>query len=302
MNQLERIVKEVPFIYNLARLGIQYFNKYCVDDMRYIKRTFKRRIGTELNLENPQTFNDKLQWLKFNWYDERAVHYTDKYLVREHIKNTVGGDILNELYGVYDSVDEIDIDQLPESFVLKTNHGCGWNIICKDKNSINWKKELKIMNTWMKLDYYWSGREWMYKGIQPKIICEKYFTEEDGTPPIDYKIFCYNGEPRFTYVCLDRDKGLKVDYYDIEWVKQPIAKHNPMSVRLLPKPHNYERMLEICRILAEPFPFLRVDLYEIDKKIVFGEMTFSPGNGMEEFIPEKYDRIIGDLLDLSNLK
>lgn len=301
MSKIDENLRKYPLLYNMLRRSLQWLTPYLMSDEAFIKRTYNKRVGRELNLDNPKTLNEKIQWLKFNWRDDRVPVCADKYGVREYIKAEIGNDILNELYGVYDRVDEIDIDALPDAFVLKANHGCNWNIICKDKNKMNWDKELKIIDTWLHLNYFWSGREWMYKSIQPKIICEKYFSEEDGAPPRDYMFFCFNGEPYYIFVSLEIDGEFKADCYDVSWNKTEISSHFPTSDIIIPKPHNLDKMLEISRKLSKPFPLLRVDLYEVDQKIIFGEMTFSPGNGMERFSPLGTDEMLGDLLDLSGL-
>lgn len=169
---------------------------HFLDEMTYTKKKFRNEIGRELDLDNPKSYNDKMHWLKFNWRNDLATLCSDKYLARDFVRGKGFGDILNEVYGIYDSVHEIDIDDFPEKFILKANHGSGWNSICTDRNSYDWKKEKHKLGTWMKLNYYYKNMEWVYKNITPKILCEKFLEEDGAILPTDYKIFCFNGEPK----------------------------------------------------------------------------------------------------------
>lgn len=298
VEKFKNIVKKNELIYNFCSDIKFHYNKLFVSDEKFIKKNFKKKFNKNINLENPITFNEKIQWLKLNWRDDIASKCADKYSVREIIKNTIGEEFLNELYGVYDDVDEIDIDKLPEKFVLKGTHGSGFNIICKNKYDIDWDKEKKIMKKWLKTNYYFRGREWVYKNIKPRIICEKYLEGENGEPPIDYKFMCFNGEPKFSFVCLERFDELKIDFYDNNWNKMKFSRKYPNSDYEIPKPKLYDEMIEISKTLSKKFPFVRVDLYEVNGKIYFGELTFFPGNGMEEFSPNEYDEIVGKYIKL----
>jgi len=278
----------------------QKYQKYFTDDYAVTKKEFAKKKGRELAVENPESFSDKLQWLKLYWRDDLATKCADKLLVREYVTEKGYEDILNEVYGVFEDVNQIEISKLPQRFVLKTTHGSGWNSFCKDRCQYDWIREKEKLKTWMKLNYFWVTREWIYKEIKPRIICEKYLGRTNRLP-VDYKIFCFHGEPKFTYVCLDRDDDLRFDYYDIDWHKQPIKKALDMSDKILPRPENYDLMLDIAHKLSEPFPFVRVDLYEIEGKIFFGELTFFPSSGMDRFDPEVYDYIVGEMLDISSI-
>lgn len=160
-------------------------------------------MGSEVNFKNPKMFNGKLQWFKLNWYDPLATKCADKYEVRKFVADRIGEEYLNELYEVYESVDEIDIDKLPKPFVLKGTHGSGFNIICKDKYKMDWDTEFKKMRRWLKTNYYWGNCEWVYKNIKPRIVCEKYMSTDDGKLLKDYKFFCFDGEPEFVSVTSD---------------------------------------------------------------------------------------------------
>lgn len=282
--------------------NIQYFyNKYCISDIKLLEKKFKKNIGRDLDIVNPISYNDKLQWLKLNWFDSKAITCADKFEVRQYVSSRIGDKYLNELYGIFNSVDEIEIDKFPKSFVLKGTHGSGFNIICENKDNMNWHDELVKMKRWLKTNYYWGNREWIYKDIKPRIICEKFLSEMDGGLPKDYKFFCFNGEPKFLFLASDRGIDTKFDFYDLEWNKIPVAQYYPNSNYSIPKPEKLEEMIELARILSEGFPHVRVDFYVIDNNIIFGEMTFFHFSGTKKFEPDKFDKIFGDYLDISKI-
>jgi len=275
------------------------YQKYFFTDEEFIRKEFRKRLGREVDLEDPKKFNDKLQWLKLNWRDPLATKCSDKYKVREYVKEKIGEEILNELYGVYKSVDEINFKELPESFVLKANHGSGWNIICKDKKKMNWRGEFRRMKWWMRTNYYYLGREWVYDSIEPRIVCEKYLSGEDSKPPKDYKIFCFNGEPKIIEVDFDRHTDHKRNFYDLDWNFLDLEiKYPNVPSKNIKKPEKLEKMIEYSKILSENFPHVRVDLYEVNNKIYFGELSFFHGSGMQNFRPEEFELKMGEWLEL----
>lgn len=266
----------------------------------YLKILYYSKMDKKLNIDNPETFNEKLNWLKLNYRDNKMICCTDKYMVRKYVANKIGDEYLIELYGVFNSVDNIDISKLPEKFVLKPNHSSSKVLICKNKNQINWDKEFYSMKKWLKENYYYVGGEWQYKDIEPKIICEKLLAEDI----IDYKFYCFNGEPKYIYLYLERDIHVKTKIYDLEWNEMQFVQGYMKSNRNVKKPKQLDKMIEISRVLAEGFPFVRVDLYEIDDKIYFGELTFFPYNAIGQFAPiefEYMDYEFGKLLDLKNI-
>lgn len=298
---LKKIVKSNKTLYNLARFVqykleiIRYYRiKYCY--ISYLRKQFKKHIGYELNLDKPCTFNEKIQWLKCYYRDPIMTQCADKFAVREIIAKIIGEDYLTHLYGVYDSVDDIELDKLPNSFVLKPTHSSGRVIICTDKSKMNWKDEFAKLRKWMKRNYYYQNGEWVYKDIKPKIVCEKYLTGD----MIDYKFMCFYGEPKLMFTCSERNKGLKVTFFDLQFNKLPFIRKYPASDKV-EKPKHFSDMIALSRKLAKEFPFVRVDFYENCGKIYFGELTFFPGNGMEWFEPIEWDKKIGDLLDLGKL-
>jgi hypothetical protein len=282
------------------RIREMYF-KYCISDEDLIKKQFKKKVGREVNLKNPIKFNDKLQWLKLNWYDFLAVKCSDKYRVRDYVGKKIGEKYLNELYGVYNSVEEINFDKLPKSFVLKATHGSGYNIICKNKNELNLIKETKKMKRWLKINYFWQSREWVYKDIKPRIIAEKYLKDRNSKPPNDYKIFCFNGEPKLIQVDFNKFIPIKRNLYeyDLGWkfIDAEIEFQNNPGVDIT-NLKNFKEMLELSKILSNDFPHVRVDFYNIDGKIYFGELTFFHGNGMRSSRPEKLKMKMGNWLKL----
>jgi len=284
------------FIVSL-RLGIWRIISAFIPDKLFVETQYRKAFRKKLNLRNPLTFSEKMQWLKLNWSDEILTTCSDKYKVRNYVKNQVGEHILTKLYGVYKKTEDILIRDLPDSFVLKVNHGSGLNIICKNKNEIDWKHELGLLKIYMKHSHYYLGRELMYKNITPMIICEEYL-EDGGRVPIDYKFCCFNGEPRFVEVHFDRFGEHKNNLYDMEWNLLPFQWEFPNFTGLFNKPASFDTMYSIAKKLAENTIFVRTDLYNINNKIYFGEMTFCPANGLAKFMPEYYDQIIGSYLKL----
>ncbi|MFW6009572.1 MAG: ATP-grasp fold amidoligase family protein [archaeon] len=288
--------EDIVTVWHLLR---QFYFKYFFTDERIIKKKFKKRLGRELNLDNPIKFNDKIQWLKLNWYDPLGVKCADKFKVRKYVKEKIGEEHINKLYGIYNSVNEINLNNLPKKFVLKGTHGSGFNIICKNKDKINWKIKKKEMKRWMKLNYYWRTREWVYKDIKPRIICEKYLEEPGLSEVKDYKIFCFNGEPKIIQVDFNRFTHHKRNLYDLDWnflnvkIEYPSDKNKKIK-----KPEKLNKMLKLSKKLSEGFSHVRVDFYYVKNKIIFGEMTFFHGSGMEKIIPEEFEIKMGNWLDL----
>ena len=267
---------------------------------RYILEVqFERMAGYKLNLDNPQTFNEKIQWLKHNYRDPLMTKCADKVRVREYIKEKIGEDYLIPCLGVYNSPEEIDFDKLPDRFVLKVNWGSGQNIIVKDKSKLNTEEVKEKLKNWMKPEsnHYFNFLEWVYKDIEPKIITEKYIEQMDGNL-IDYKFFCNCGKPVFLFLGIDRFIDTKFNFYDLNWNLLPVKNHYKNCTREIPKPKNFEKMLQISEKLSVDFPFVRVDLFEIENKIYFGELTFYHFNGTEPFEPFKWDYKFGELIEL----
>ena len=272
----------------------------ALPDRVYINLFYRKYYGSFPNLKNPRTFDEKLQWYKLNYRLPILTHLTDKYHVRDYLANKGFSSILNELYGVYSGVDEIDLSRLPDRFVLKANHGCGMNIVCKNKADLDWDRSRKLMKSWLRTNFYYLGREWAYKNIKPLLICEKYLENEEFGELIDYKFYCYNGKPEVLFVCTGRYsvEGVKYNAYDMDWNRIYAYKGKPGSDLAVEKPANLAAMIDIAGALSQGFPFIRVDLYSVHEKIVFGELTFYPDNGVCPFTPDEYNIFFGDLFVL----
>jgi hypothetical protein len=251
------------------------------------------------NLNNPKTFSEKIQWIKLNGGLEKYTKYVDKLSVRNFIEKTIGIEYLIPLLGVWNNFDEIDFNNLPNQFVLKATHGSHYIYICKDKKLLDKHKLKKTVSKWLKENFYIKTRETQYKNCKPKILCEKYLKDYSGSLT-DYKMFCFNGKPYCIEVISDRFSDEKDDIMDLNWKIMPlIYKNMNHSIRKLQKPEKLNEMIEISKKLAKEFPFVRVDLYTVENKIYFGELTFTPANGLEEIDPIEAEYLIGEMIDLS---
>ena len=261
-----------------------------------LKYDFKNRIGYELNLDTPQTFNEKLQWLKAYYRDPFMTQCSDKVVVRKIISKKIGSQYLIDIFGIYANEQDIDFKVLPNKFVLKTNHASGQVIICQDKRTIDCNIIKRTLKMWLSDNYFYDNGEWVYKDIKPQIICER-FLEGDI---VDYKFMCFHGEPQMLFTCSERNKNLKVTFFDLDFKKLPFIR-TYQSAEYVQKPEKFEEMIRLARTLAQQFPFVRVDFYENKGQIYFGELTFFPGNGWEWFEPVEWDYKLGEMLDLSKL-
>lgn len=302
MNVFSRLKQNELIDIIIDNLRKNYF-KYLISDKQLLKKRFKQRLGRDVNLSNPELYNDKLQWLKLYWYNPLATQCADKYEVRNFIAKKIGEKYLNELLGVYNSVNEINLDELPESFVLKGTHGSGYNIICKNKSLMDWDKEFRKMRRWMRQNYYWSKREWVYRDIQPRIICEKYIYQEENKELRDYRFFCFNGEPKFITVDLSINEKSKTrrNLYDLKWnlMDEEITYSKDTSIEI-EKPSKLEEMIQLSKVISENFPHARVDFYQIRNDVIFGEITFFHQSGMGQFRPLEFERKTGEWLKLPN--
>ena len=265
------------------------------------KYLYMLTMGKKLNLKNPQDFNEKLQWLKLYWQHPLIIKCADKYMVRQYVEECGYGDILNELYGGYDDVSEINWEKLPEKFALKTNNASGTNIINDGKNKLSKENVLKKLKKWLRSDYGRYFAEPHYSKIKPKIIIEKYLGSEDGVWPFDYRFYCFNGEPRIILLSLDRATELKCIFYDIDWNRIIIEDmHNKKfhHNKIVRKPECLNEMVECAKKLSEPFPFVRVDFYNYANKIIFGEMTFTPSGCMLDYHNQESLKTMGDWIKL----
>ncbi len=284
----------------MTRLGI--YNR--MNDELFLKKKFKIFMGKNLDLDSPNSFNEKLQWLKLYDRNPRYTMMVDKYKVRDYIAEQLGEEYLIPSLGVWDDPDDIDFNTLPDQFVLKCNHNSGLGMcICKDKSKLDIKKTKAELRKGLKQDYYLTGREWPYKDVPRKIIAEKYMSDMETGDLLDYKLMCFNGKVKCSFVCSERfsGNGMKVTFYDQNWDMLPFERHYPKSKEPIRKPINYDLMVEFSEKLSENIPFVRVDFYEINGSLYFGELTFSPGSGFEEFTPESADLELGNWIRLPKI-
>ncbi len=264
------------------------------------KSTFRRK----LDLKNPVYFNEKLMWLKLNRYanDPMAIQGADKYRVREQVEKAGLGETLNGLIGVWDRAEDINWDALPEKFAIKCNHGCGFNLICKDKKTFNTEKATKTLNKWLKRGSWREYAEVHYRHIKPKIICEEFLGGKDGSLPVDYKLYCFNGKVKYIGNFIERnmEQGTIIrGYFDLDW--QPseyYANKDKMDLSKHPRPEGLEKMIEYAEILSKPYPFVRVDFYEVDGRVVFGELTFTPTGCLGAYYAKDAYLKLGNALNL----
>lgn len=278
--------------------GRAFYNK--MNDEDYLKKVFQAKFGYPLDLENPKTFNEKLQRLKL--YD-RKPQYTqlvDKYAVRPYIKEKIGEEYLVPLLNVREDPDQINFASLPDRFILKCNHNSGSVYICKNRENFDFKAAKEGLKRDIEEDYYLRGREWPYKDVQRKIIAEEYLEDKNGDL-IDYKFFCFDGYVDCVMVCVGRQKGeVKFYFFDRErkLLRYNVAGKNAPEDFTLEKPENIEEMFDLAEVLSEGLPFVRIDLYSCDDKIFFGEFTLYPGSGFDVNLLPETDRRFGDLIKL----
>lgn len=277
--------------------------KNLVPAKAYCSYIYQRSTGKKINWKNPTTFNEKLQWLKVYDHNPLYTQMVDKYSVRSYISEKIGEEYLIPLIGVWDKFEDINFDELPDQFVLKCTHDSGGVVICRSKSDLDFEEVRSRINNSLKRNYYYNGREWPYKNVTPRIICEKYMVDESGYELKDYKLMSFNGKVKCSFVCHNRDSdNMYVDFYDNEWNKMPFKRHYPSSPLGIVKPHSYDEMIRIAEKISKGIPFLRVDFYDINGKIYFGELTFFPGSGFEEFTPDVYDELLGSWIELPERK
>jgi len=272
----------------------------------YVRFLYEYFTGKKLNLMNPVEFNEKIQWYKVFYRKKTLTQLSDKYEVRSFIEEKIGVNYLNELYGVYDNPYDIPFDSLPEKFVIKATHASGYNLIVKNKAELNIPRAKNKFKKWLSINqYYRTGQEWAYKNITPRLVVEAYIEEEGRSAPSDYKFYCFNGKAKFIKLHIDRLSTHREGFYDLNFEPCPFTKvkdlEPPSEQEMLEKPDNLKDMIAIAETLASDFPFVRVDLYSVQNRIIFGEMTFYPSDGRKDFYPDKYNKVIGDYFVLPKI-
>ncbi len=277
-------------------------------DSLYLKLLFRLFMGYKLNLSDPKTFQEKLQWLKLYYRCPNHKKLVDKATVKEYVKKVLGEQYVIPTLATWEKPEDIEWDKLPKQFVLKTTHGGGSQgvVICKDKDTFDRQMAINKLKLGMKQDVWKSYREWPYKDLPKRIIAEQYIEcspEVDSLP--DYKWYCFNGEPTYCQVIQDRGTNETIDFYDINWQRQEFTGLNPWvqhAAHPAPRPDDLETQIKIARVLSNQLPFARIDLYAVKGKTYFGEITFYPMSGTGSFRPNRYDKIIGEKLILPGRK
>ena len=269
-------------------------------DKVYISLLYRMRLGKWPNLKNPKSYNEKLQWIKL--YDRRPEYSTmvDKYEVKKYIADRIGEEYIIPTLGVWDKFDQIDFDKLPDQFVLKCTHDSGGLVICQDKSKLDMEAARKKIENSLKDNYFWNSREWPYKNVKPRIIAEKYMVDESGVELKDYKLFTFNGVPKYIEVDFDRYLGgHKRNLYTLDWEYMNVRNKHPNAPEVkIEKPECLEQLIELSKKLSEGIPHVRTDFYVINGKIYFGELTFFHGSGMQTFQPESFEMEMGSWLTL----
>lgn len=301
MSKLEEIIENPAVVFRtLGHWGLLNW----INDRIYLNILFKIFIGRKINWDNPCTYNEKLQWLKLNNRNPLYSILVDKYEVRKYVKDTIGEEYIIPCIGVWDSYEEINFMDFPEKFVLKCTHGSGGNIICMDKNKFNNKRTKRLLNGWMKHNFYYGQREWPYKNIKPRIIAEPYMEDENDGELRDYKFFVFDGVVKAMYIVTGRTSDTKetcFDFFDENFEHLDFVNGHPNAETIPHKPYNFECMKEMAVKLAKDLPHVRVDFYEVNGKIYFGEMTFFHMSGLAKFEPAIWDNKFGEWLNLPKI-
>lgn len=271
-----------------------------ISDKFMVKILYRDVFGRKLNLDSPKTFNEKMQWLKL--YNRKDIYtsYVDKFAVKDIVAKKIGKEYIIPTLKVYDSIDEISLSDLPNQFVLKCTHDSGTVVICSNRKEFNVKESKDKLKKRMSENYFYRLREWPYKNVKPRIIAEEFINDDKEGQLKDYKFFCFNGRVKFLKIDFDRFSNHRANYYDLNMKLLPFGEVDFMPDRnhIEKKPQNFEKMLELAEVLSEGLPFIRVDFYNVDGKIYFGELTFFPASGLGKFTDEKWDVEIGNMLEL----
>lgn len=279
-------------------------NRLFVNDELYLKLLFGCFQGYRLDLKCPRTFNEKLQWLKLYNRKPEYTKMVDKYAVKEYVAEKIGEQYIISTLGVWDRVEDIDWDSLPQQFVLKTTHAGGGNgvVLCRDKSTFDRNLAIAKLHKSMNTNPYYPLREWPYKNVKPRVIAEQYLVDESGVELKDYKFFCFNGEVRLFKVDFNRQNEHRANYYDTDWNLLPLGEVScpPNTSKVLQRPDNFESMLILASKLSQNIPFVRVDFYNVRGKVYFGEITFFPASGMAPFNSKDWDYMLGSWIELPN--
>lgn len=304
---LKRWLIKIHYIPEKIKLRIYYWasqGKIPFPDKAFQNMDYKLYNGKKINFKNPQTFNEKLQWMKYYYRDPKLTPLVDKYEVRNFVREKVGEDYLVNNIGVYEKWEDIDFHSLPDKFVIKCTNDCGSVVICKDKKAFDFVNAKKTIEAGLARKQFYVSREWPYKNVKPRIIIEEYIYNADDSPLVDYKFFCFDGKPIIVDVLTGRNtlEGLHEDFFNMNWEhldvqkdRQPNARYNVL------KPKCFEEMMEAARTISPGFPFIRVDFVVSDEKPYFTELTFYNDAARVPFNPQSFDEWLGSLLVLPNI-
>ena len=289
--------------WNRIGIGLLWRMSFIFPDKLYLKLRYRPETGRKLNLDTPQRFTEKIQWLKLWFRKPEFTVYVDKLAAKEYVSKKLGDKYIIPTLAEWDNVSQIDISSLPEKFVLKTTHGGGSNgvFVCQNKRHLKIDDIKSRLKKAMKSDIYSGYREWPYKNVTKKVFAEQFMENREEEELTDYKFYCFNGSPEYCQVIANRHSGETIDFYDMDWQHQSFFGLNrqcKQAIKCHNKPECFDEMIMIAKVLSSGLPFLRVDLYEINRKVYFGEMTFYPASGMGAFTPDEWDFKLGSRLVL----
>ncbi len=294
---------------NKREIGVAIFNHLVhigvfnsMSDKQFVKLMYRVHVGKKLNLDNPSGFNEKLQWLKLYDHNPKYIEMVDKAEAKKYVSRIIGEKYIVPSYGIWDKVEDIDFDSLPDKFVIKCTHDSGSVCVCHSKEKFDYEKAKKKLKRALSRNLYYWGREWPYKMVKPRILAEKYL--DDGNQElIDYKFMCFNGEVKCIFTVTNRfsNNNMHVTFYDLNWNIMPFTRHYKSDDKPIKKPKSYDEMFSIAEILSKDLTFARIDFYEVEGKLYFGEITLCPGNGIEEFNPDQWDYILGSWIKLPQI-
>ena len=299
MNKLKKILKDPARV--LMFLSSRRILR--IEDKKYLSLLFRLRMKEKLNWDNPKTYSEKLQWLKIYDRNPLYIKLVDKYEVKKYVSEKIGEEYIIPTLGDWNNANEIDYERLPNQFVLKCTHDSGGLFIVTNKEKTDCKRINKKLNKCLKHNFYYGKREWPYKDVKPRIIAEKYMIDNKSNELKDYKFFCFDGIPRYMYIARDRNNvaETKFDFYDMNFEHIDLTNGHPNSDSINQKPENFEKMKELASKLSKSIPQVRVDFYEANGKVYFGEMTFFHMSGLVPFNPPEWDEKFGKCIDLSKI-
>lgn len=289
---MKKVIKKI--ISFLKQRG--FFN--WMDDSTYLKMTYWEIMDRKLDLVHPRTFNEKLQWLKVNDHNPLYTKLVDKYEVKKYVSDKIGKAFVIPTIGVWENADDIDFEQLPNQFVLKCTHDSGGVIICPDKTKLDVEKAKNTLAKALRKNFYYLGREWPYKNVKPRIIAEKYMVDESGTELKDYKVMCFEGEPRLIQIHRGRFTSHTQDFYDVDWTKLEVTQGVPNSDVIMDKPCFFEQMMDLSKKLSAGMHHVRIDWYYVDGQLLFGEYTFFDASGHDDFEPDEWNYKVGSWIEI----